>query len=335
MFAEFSVRGSSLKSVLADMATLIPSGTKSVPLGVDVSSGVLSLTCNGTCNCEETIRVDTDVSLSVTISYSAIHDYIPSGEDIHLTVQDNGISFKSSKIERFFKTAYSVVSKLNYKLPTMNPIDGQNAVHRLTPLVRTQLANIYKKEMPISTHEGIAMLKYPNIWIQVRLPGFPCSCTFTQDCVRTLVSFGPKKYGIYSNDTIVFTRDNATLFVPMRECTELANVSTLLPENPHVVRMYVSPKADIVKLLKMFDCKTIRVTLVEQGCTMSGACLDGSVTIPMGNSDGEYVCSYELPTELLTLILGFFSDTVAEFLYKEGILCVRNQDTAIAVRVLL
>ena len=335
MFAELDIKGSTLKSVLSDMATLIPSGSKTVPLGIDLSKGVLTFTCNGQCNCEETVKVNSDESFSITVVYSSISDLIPSGEQVKLTLQDSGMSIETSRISRFFRMAYSVVPKLEYTLPTMREIPGVNAVQRLRALTKTQLANMYNREASIEIRNEVAIMKYPNLWMQVRVPGFPCNCTLTQECARTLMTFGPRAFGELSHDTLVFKRDNALLFVPIGLCSDSQAIGSLLLEDMHITRLPVGKFVDNLKMLRSLGCKTARVSMLSMGLTVHGDCTDGSVDVYLGDKESDYLCSVELPTELLLLAVGLFTDTTAEFLYKEGILCLRNQDTAIVLRVLL
>lgn len=335
MFTDITVKGAELKSILSDIAPLIPSGTKSVPVGVSLSNGVLSFTCMGLCNYEATIQVDSIDGADITIAYTAVHDLIPSNEEVSIRIQADGMSVETSKLNRFFRVAYSVVSKLDYKEIPLSPIEGISALSNLRMLVKTQLPNLYKKEPAVDIYDEIAIMKYGNLWLQTRALGLPCKCTFTQECIKVLTSFAPKRYCEISSDTMLFVRGNCRLYVPMKRCTSLVNATTVIPKTDIAVRLNMDKFNDNIKLLKAMGCKNATMTLLQNGLTVYGESAEGSIQLPLGDVNSEFVASFQVPTDLAIICFNMFSGSLLEFLYKDGILCMRNKDLVMVLHVLV
>lgn len=335
MLTDITVKGSELKTVLADIAQLIPSGTKSVPVGLSLSKGILTLTCMGICNYEATIPVDSTDEADITIAYATIHDLVPSGEQVSLRLQNDGVSIETSKMTRFLRVAYSVVSKLDYPMKTLEPIQGTSAIANLRTLIRTQLPNLYKKQPPIDICNEVAVLKYGNIWIQVRVLGFPCNCTLTQDCLKILTNFSPKQYCTVSSDTALFMRNNCKLYVPMKKCDSLVNATTVIPKDAKAVQLTMDKFSDNIKLLKSMGCKNVTITLMSDGLSIYGNSAEGNLTLPLGKQEGEFIASFQLPVDLTAICFNLFSGSTLEFLYKDGVLCMRNTYMVMVTRVLV
>lgn len=334
MSAKLRISGNVLKSVLIDIAALIPSGTKSIPLGVCCHNGYLYITCTGVCNYETKIKVDSVEDSVMTVMYTPSHDLLEREETVELEMQPRGVSLECQTLTKFYNLAYSLVNRLDYKDVPLRPIEGSGSFARLRTLTKTQLPSLYKNVPPISIYNGTSILKYPNIWIQTRMPGFPCNCVMTQDCVRILATFNPTHYAVYSEDTIVFSRRESRLFVPVKMCDYIPLIGSLLNGEARSVILGLGTFPDKLRQLKLLECKRVYLTLLDGGITVHGDYTDGSTTLVLGDKEGDFISSCQLPTELLMVCFGLFANSRCEIFYKDGILCLRNQDTALAVHAL-
>lgn len=335
MFESIQLKSSTLREIFADLNMLIPAGVSTIPVGLACDNYSLTFTHTGTCNYQNSVEVSEPVSREITVIYTNIRDLIESGQMCTIEFQNNGIMLKCGAVTTFLRVAYSAISKFKVNNIDMETVlattPSFNLVRRI---VKTQLPTIYKKEQPVTIFNEVALMKYQNIWVQTRATGMRFQCTFTQDCLRKLITFEPSKFAKYSDDTILVSRGNALLFIPVKFSDGLQNITELIPTGVNSVRFELGRLGEKLKILKLVNAKSIAFTLLEKGLKLQGDSAENSVSISLGDSDSAFTAGFRLPTNLGLMCLQMFSEGVVEMIYKEGVLCMRNSELVIVVRVL-
>ena len=335
MLAGVVLKSSVLKSLFSDLSSLIPAGAKNVPVGFNLSKGVLRVTCNALCNYEAEISVNSTDTVLVTVLYSSLQDLVSNEGESTLELQEMGINVISGDVTRFFKVAHSMVSPIEYGDLNWKTIGSSYAISALRMLAKTPLVSLYKKEPPVDVFNELAILKYPNIWVQARVPGFPCNVTFTQDCIKVISAFSPKQLCMYNNDYVVFGKPGAKLFVPVKMCTDVSTIAQLIPKDGKCVRLGMGKFGNSLRLLKLSGCSRASISMFEKAIVVQGNTEDGNVRLRLGSDESKFFCSFDLPVELLMFCFNLFTDCLVDLIYKEGVLCIRNQDLVLVVRALV
>lgn len=335
MLTNVIISANELKPILRDISLLIPPGTKTVPVGLTFTNNKLFFTCLGKCNYENYVMVECDKNIAVTIAYSAIHDLFTNGQDVTITVTPQGVDFSSSRFRRVFNNAYSVIAKLEYEDKLTTKIKNRSSVDRLKVLTKTPLTKIYNREPPVNISNEIAILKYENVWYQIRSAGFLYNITVTQECLKILSMFLPQETARYSDDTLMFRRDRAVLFVPVKQCESSNTVTDIIPEEGIRLRLNLGKFSEDVNIVKTVGCKRVEICLFEKGISVHGETATEFMSVKSGDCAGDCTCLFHLPSDLASFVFSVFTDCLTEIIYDKGVLCLRDTDTSIVTHVLI
>lgn len=323
-----------MRGIVNDIKPLIPKGQATMPLRISLSGGILSFTVRGVCNYESKVKVDTDDVAEVTVTYINIADYIKSNSECELDVTNNGMQISCADFSSFMVPAYSVLEEL--KLPDIQykSIENSSLVTALNTLSGTGIDGFYRKSSPIEVYERLAILKYPNIYVQLRAPDMDSSFAITQDCAKIISLFNPKEYAIASSDTVVFKKYDTLLAVPIKLVQPGVSVKDVIKENSYSLKLDVGEFTGKIGTLRKLKVDRADVVLKKAGISATVSAQMSKITVSTGDAESDYVASFALPVDLLHICFRLLGDSLAEILYKEGILCLRTPNIAIAVRVL-
>lgn len=327
------VQSNIIKAISLNVKSLIPKGEKSIPVRVTVSDGVLSLLVRGVCTYTTSIKVDSDESVDVTVNYMSIAEYIDSSAVSTLEVTPSGLKFESEGFTSFMVPAYSTIDSLEMPEVEFKSLENSSLVSAMHTLASSGLDGLYKKSVPIEVYNGIAILKYPNIMVQLRAPVMDIKFAMTTECARIVQSFAPKEYAVVSSDTIAFKSYNSILLVPIKIVPDGISVKDVIYEDGFKLRFDTEGFLNKLSTLRKLGIDRSEIILNENSVTVRNSVSMSSIEITLGNG-GKYVTAFNLPTELLYIIFRLVGNAFAELVYKEGVLCLRTQTIAIATHVL-
>lgn len=324
-----------LRAIATDAKMLIPKGQATVPLRVQLKSGKLSFLIRETCTYRASIDVDTDEVADVTVNFLEVSDYIPNEGCVNVDIAgNNGMRIESSAVSLMMVTAYSTVDDVDSTDYSWKELDNSNIVTALHTLAGTGLADLYKNSPPVEMFGGIAILKYPNIYVQTRAPEIGINIAITQECARYIQIFNPKEYAIISNDTIVFKKYDALLYVPVKIINRGTTCKDVIPEGGISLKLDLEgllPKLSSMRKLNVDKCD---ISLYREGLTVTVTSNLSYITSPIGNKESEFLTSFSLPMQLAYICFKLLGNAYCEILYKEGVLCLRTPTLVIVVHVL-
>ena len=328
------IPSSVLRGIAYDIKPLIPKGQTTVPLRIALADGRLSFTVKGVCTYEANIKVNDDSVAEITTNYLNIADYLESNGDVTLNIDNTGIQIRCNSFTSFLIPAYSTVERMS--LPDMKfiPFENTSLVSALHTLSSTGLNGLYKKEPPIEIYDKVAILKYPNIFIQTRAPYFSSNISITLECAKIIQAFGPKEYCVAQSDTVVFKKYDSLLAVPVKLVQGGLTIKDVAPTDGYVLRLSLGKFIDKLLLLRNQKVDRADVVLKEKGLSVSVSSRLSSLSVSTGDVSSNYVTSFSIPTALLCICFKLVGDALVEILYKGGTLCLRTPTIAIVVRVL-
>lgn len=324
-----------LRAITADAKMLIPKGQSSVPLRVQLKSGELSFLIRGTCIYRASLEVDTDEVADVTVNFIEVSDYIPTEGILNVEIAgNNGVRIESSAVSLIMVPAYSTVEDIDSTDYSWVSLDNSSIVTALHTLSSTGLEEMYKSSPPVEMFSGLALLKYPNIYVQMRAPNVGASIAITQECARYIQRFAPKEYAMVSNDTIAFKKYNTILYVPVKIITGGTTCKDVIPVDGVSLKLNLDgflPKVSAMRKLSVDKCG---ISLYKEGMTVTVTSNLSSITTPLGNRSSEYLASFMLPMQLAYICFKLLGNAYCEILYKEGVLCLRTPTLVIVVHAL-
>lgn len=299
-----------------------------------MEGGRLSFTVRGVCTYEAGVKVDDNSVAEITANYINIADYLESSGEVRLDIDNTGMQIRCNSFTSFLIPAYSTVEKLNLGEQKFTPFENSSLVSALHTLSSTGLNGLYRKEPPIEIYDKVAILKYPNVFVQTRAPSLSASISITLECAKIIQAFNPKEYCITQSDTVVFKKYDSLLAVPVKLVQEGLTIKDVAPTEGYSLRLSLGNFIDKLLLLRKQKVDRADVVLKERGLSVSVSSRLSSLTVQTGDVSSNYVTSFSIPTGLLCICFKLVGDSLVEILYKGGTLCLRTPTIAIVIRVL-
>lgn len=324
-----------LRAIASDAKMLIPKGQTTVPLRVQLKSGRLSFLIRGTCVYSASMPVDTDEVADVVVNFLAISEYIPTEGTVNVEIAGNsGVRIESSAVTLILVPAYSTVDDIDPADYAWKELENSSIITALHTLSSTGLDGLYSNSPPVEMFGGLALLKYPNIYIQTRAPEIGANIAITQECARYVQSFAPKEYAMVSNDTIVFKKYDTLLYVPIKIINKGATCKDVIPDGGACLKLDLSGLLTKLSSMRKLGVDKCDITLYREGLALTVTSSLSSITTPIGNRESSYLASFALPTQLAYIVFRLLGDAYCEILYKEGVLCLRTPTLVIVVHAL-
>lgn len=324
-----------LRAVAYDAKMLIPKGQTTVPLRVQLKSGKLTFIIRSTCTYYAELKVDTEEVADVVVNFLDISDYLPTEGSVNMEIAGNsGIRIESSAVSLILVPAYSTVEDIDSSDYEWKVLENSSIVTALHTLSSTGLDGLYKNSPPVELFGGIAILKYPNIYIQTRAPEIGADIAVTQECARYIQNFAPKEYALVSNDTVVFKKYETLLYVPVKMIHKGSTCKDIIPRDGYVLKLDLSNILSKLSSMRKLGVDRCDISLYESGLCAGVTSNLSSISTSIGNKEGRFLTAFSLPMQLAYIVFKLLGDAYCEILYKEGVLCLRTPTLVIVVHVL-
>lgn len=328
------VNARALRAITYDAKMLIPKGQSTVPLRVQLKSGKMIFLIRSTCTYCAELQVDTDEVADVVVNFLDISDYLPTEGSVNVEIAGNsGIRIESSAVSLILVPAYSTVEDVGSSDYEWKALENSSIVTALHTLSSTGLDGLYKKSPPVELFGSIAILKYPNIYIQTRAPEIGADIAITQECARYVQSFAPKEYALVSNDTVVFKKYETLLYVPVKIIHKGTTCKDIIPQGGYSLKLDLGGFLSKLSSMRKLGVDRCDITLYESGMSAGITSNLSSINATVGNK-GEFLTSLALPMQLVYIVFKLLGDAYCEILYKEGVLCLRTPTLVIVVHAL-
>jgi len=314
---------------------LIPKGQTTVPLRVQLKGGKLSFLVRGTCTYHAAISVSTDEVADVTVNFLEVSEYIPVDATVDVEIAgSSGIRIESNAVCLILVPAYSTVDDIDLPDCSWKSLENSSLLIALHTLAGTGLEGLYKTSPPLEMFGNLALLKYPNIYVQMRAPDLGMSVAMTQECAKYVHKFAPSSYALLSNDTLVFKKYETLLYVPVKCINSGTTCKDLIPEGGVSLRLDLDGFLSRLSALRKLNADRCGISLYNKGLTVSVSVDMSSITTSVGDRESGFLASFMLPMQLAYICFRLLGNSLCEILYKEGVLCLRTPTLVIVVHVL-
>ena len=323
-----------LRKCLQYLTPLFPKGSLEIPIGVNLSKRVLTITCTTSCYFQAEINVDTDETATCTVIYfSTIASFLPNEDNIEIEFTPTGMIWSGDSFDVTLPIGYSTVAPVDFSDVKYKEIATDYYQSEMNNLLGMNLDKLYSKVKPITIYGDVSVLKYPNTWVQIRSMGLPFQASIDPDHVRVLCKFEPKWISADLNDYITMKNDYATLRIPCRTKVEDNNFLSIMNNCTECVNVnldgYLDKLRNASKLDPKADCK---VSIYESGVKTTIAVRTASMALSAGNTEGKVLSVVHVPLQVWITFVKAMGGSNIQILLGGDLLCLRNQSMIIITR---
>lgn len=318
---------------------LIPKGNENVPLGVKVNGEILTIICKSGCIYKTVISIknENNAKYDLSILYNDITALLDvETTNVYIEHTGTGIYLYNSDFETLLPSAYSVVSNVDFEGKFYKPVSNTLYQTGISRILAMNLDKLYNKVQPLLIYNDVGLIKYPNVWVQVRTTGLPFKGAIDLEHAKLLNQFKPKEICVTDKTNLILKNGNEILMIPrsseiedntMLNILEDLNISVKLNTDKYLERI-----RRISKITNKPHCK---ITLFENGIKTSVDTGQSSTSVNIGYCNGNVIQTFSLPMSVWLSYLRATNDGTVEFLVGGDKLCMRTPYLIIVTSVIL
>jgi hypothetical protein len=266
------------------------------------------------------------VSMSATVLYSRIEDFISSREDVHLEFTKVSVNLYTEDFEKPFVLSDSVITLIDIEETRGVEFDFPSLAHSIEKLASTSiLQKTLQVDKPFLFFGSYALLKFSTVWIKIRSAGVYSS--ISKEHAKCISNFEPKT--ILDGDIIHFYKDNATLLVPKNAIEDDKTFEELVNSLTVITQFNVDGIFGILqKITRAAGFGECRCYVYQNGIELQKITQSSSLTKKI-NCEGEQLAAFTLPIEYILMSFNLLKDGQAEILVGDGKVCLRNNQVSI------
>ena len=326
----------SITKILSHLRNFIPKGDVSFNLTIKVKDAVLYFITKGVAQYKAALgKVECPDSL-LTVRYHDISTLISNTDVLIFEFLPHSVTLKTQQVFVTFEAAFDFEDLDFETLPyeQLNTIEDETTFSSLQTFLQTgTLFNVYKKEWPYFIYNGVIVLKTPSIWIQGRCKELNLNSIIASDMLRLLVQIHPKYYYYYSNQLYI-AGSNYVCIIPLQPTPEPNNFLTIMQGLSAPVTFNTENLLDTISSTVKLKPNFSTFSIYENGVQFKVALPEFNICKNIGQCDKPKHVS-NIPVEILQLVFRLFKrNNIVQVLYKEDILCFRNQTLIIVIRAM-
>lgn len=329
---------SSLKNTLANLSNLFPKGSQSMPIGIHIRKGVMTIVCIQGCIYQADVMVDdTDFVADVTILYHDITPLMHKCVNVFFDITSTSLIMIGDNFEAEFVFGYSSVEVQKFNNILFKKIPNtQHLLMGLNSIIRMNLSKQYGKISPIHILGDVSLQKYGNTWVQVRTTGVPIDATIDYEHVKLLMKFMPLEVFTDFNNTLIFKNNYAILQIPCKKNFDKTLITDLMTDMSNCVTVDIENYIERVKNIAKLDSKQrCRIVIHDNGLSTSVNYENTNVRVSTGNISTEVLSVVELPIQLWLSFLNGLDSTRIQILTGGDKICLRTQYVIIVTHALI
>lgn len=325
-----------LRDSLSVLRPLFPKGSKTVPVGLNVENGELTITCTQGIIYQDSIEIDDlNATEHVTVLYFDITSLLYEDDETALEFGQVAVSLSNSAFEVSLHFGYSVVSPVTFELPEFRTIESTIYVDSIKTLAAMNLNKLYNTVAPLVFENTVVLQKYPNTWVQMKADGFGVRATIDVDHAKLLNVFAPKEIAVAKGSTLLFRKDNTLLQIPYKVNTDSKKITNLL--DGMKVQCTVNPGKYLERLMSIskVDSKAhAQITVYTGGIKTTVTAESVNLSASAGESLTDVVSVFHYPILVWIAFLKALGSNYIEILTGGEKICLRSSVTVIVTRVL-
>lgn len=336
MFTVVSVDAYKLRKCLQYLAPMFPKGTTEITIGLNLSKGKLTLTCTTGCVLQAIFDVDSqDTATATVIYYTTIGSFLPGEKNINIEFLPTGVILSGDGFEVTLPMGYSTVTTYDFgDVKNVKEITTKAYQENLNTLLSMNLDKLYSKVKPVTIYENLAVIKYPNTWVQTRSTGLSFVGSLDPDHVKLLCKFEPKRLSAADANSLWLQNDVATLRLPCNTNCEENNFASMLDKLGEPVTVSITGFVEKLRNAAKCDPKgSTKIALYPEGFKASLGAGNVSMSIKVGDCSDSVIAVMHIPTQMLLAFTKAMGSGTVQILYGGDLLCLRNQSMVILTRV--
>lgn len=329
---------SGLKKTLDNLSNLFPKGSQSMPIGVHIRKGVMTIVCIQGCVYQaEVIVDDIDFVSDVTIMYHDITPLLQKCVNIFFDITNTSLVMIGDNFEAEFVFGYSSVEVQQFSNTVFKQIQNVPYVlDNLNKIIKMNLNKQYSKMSPVQILGDVSLQKYGNAWVQVRTPGVPIDATLDYEHVKLLMKFVPMEVCTDFPNTLIFRNKYAILQLPCKINFDKTLITELLEDMNSCVTLNIENYTERVKNIAKLDSKQrCKIVIHNNGLSTSVSYENTNVRVSAGDVSTEVLSVVELPIQLWLSFLNGLDANKIQILTGGDKICLRTQHLIIVTHALI
>lgn len=318
------------------LTPLFPKGSSTVPIGIDVTGNILTLTCTQGCYFQSTIEISNadNIVKTATVLYCNVTEFVPSVGELYLEFLPFGLKVSGSGFDVVFPHAYSLINKVKFPDVDYETIPTTGYTAGLKYLLNMNLSSIYMSEKPIHIYRDVSVLKYPSMYVQVRTVGLPFYGTVTPEHVKLICRFAGTEVYADNPDYLLFRRNDSYLQVPRKTLSEENTFLRNMEGLSDPVTLDFDKYLERLRVMNKVGKANVNLALHKEGLSTSVSFDNITLTDHINKTDSEVVKAFHLPMAVWLSVVKACGSGYVQILYRSDVVCLRTQYIIILVRVL-
>lgn len=327
-----------LHEALRPLSKLFPKGSKTVPIGLHVEDGELTVVCQQGLVYQAILDAGNTVAVAhATILYFDITSLLTGDVDsmTHICFEVNHVKVYNEVFSIVLQHGYSVVDKVTYINNSMNRIAQDMYLNGIKSLAGMKLNNLYHMQTPICIINNVMLQKFPNTWVQVRADGLNIRAIIDLEHLQLLSVFKPEFVSDVNGGIITFKRKKSILRIACKPLQDSDKITAMMDELNKPVPIKLGRYADnIATLLKYESHITCQVALYATGLCTTVNSNGVTFSASTGEASGELIKVFHYPADVWYAFLRVLGVDRIEILYGGDKVCLRSSLAVIVTRVL-
>ncbi|MCM1218882.1 MAG: hypothetical protein NC548_30740 [Lachnospiraceae bacterium] len=327
------------RQALSAIVPLFPSGTHVVPVLFRLSNEDLLLVCTSGCVYSDTLTVSNpdNENWEVTVMYKNLLDVLPTDGQLNIMYTSFGIELVGGSCTVQLPKGYSIIT------PPKFPDSGYTRIpesslfrNGLRTLVGMGLGSLYLQDKPVHLYGQVALLKYPNVQVQVRVPGLDMYMMLAPEHVKMLSGFNPSEWYTNGVDTLILKRDGAYLEMPMEPLHEENHFVELLNGMSVPVTLDLEHYLDKLRSMSKANPRgRCKLVIREKGLTTSVSQDNITIETTIGDIGSKVINAVYIPMPLWLTMVKAAGSNMAQILYQGDVICLRTNAIIIVAHALV
>lgn len=331
------VDASVLRKVFINLSSLLPKGTNTMPVGVHIKSGTVTIVALQGCVYQaEVPTTDLDAIHDVTIMYHDISPLLVGCNRIEFEVTPSSLIVNGEDFSVEFPFGYSSVAVQNFSNVSFKELNNYAYLDSFKKLISMNLDKLYNVASPIIILGDVALQKYGNTWVQVRTTGLSVNATVDLDHIRLLLKFVPTGVCISTPNTLLFKNKYSVLQLPCKRNIDSSLITDLMKDMTEPVTVNVKSYLERVKNIAKLESKQhCNIIVCEKGLKTTVTNAQSTVSVSTGDASSKVQKVVQLPMQLwLSCLRGLDADVI-QILTGGDKICLRTQSVIIVTHALV
>jgi hypothetical protein len=337
MSSGVTLKAYDLLKALNALTPLFPKGTSEMPIGFHLAQGRLKIVClSGVIYQSSLVTYDELAVGHATVLYHDITPLVPTSGQVVIEFTPISVIITGDGFSVELPFGYSVVEEQDFSKIVFSSISSTGFSESLKRLLNMNIEKLYNTISPITINNGLALQRFQNTWIQVRVLGLPFEAVLDSEHVKLLVKFSPTEYYVANNSTLIFKNPTGILQLPCKASTDHSKITDLMEDLGEPVQLNLEKYLDKVKQMVKIDSKQhCKITVYKNGLKTTISYNNTTMSVYSGDVESEVVAVTHLPLTLWITYLRGLDSSVIQILVGGGKICLRTQSMVIVARVLL